>query len=164
MYFYKVTIFDKKFIIEFLVKVIIKKSNMQLTIIKKSDVLGVLASGLCLIHCIATPFIFVAQTCSASCCSVAPTWWSTIDYVFLGISFFAIYWSVQNTSKNWIKYALWINWVVLLFVILNEKIGVIHIDELAVYVPALCLVGLHLYNQKYCQCNDRKSRFNKNNI
>jgi hypothetical protein len=108
MYFYKVMIFDKKFIIEFLVKVIIKKSNMQLTIIKKSDVLGVLASGLCLIHCIATPFIFVAQTCSASCCSVAPTWWSTIDYVFLGISFFAIYWSVQNTSKNWIKYALWI--------------------------------------------------------
>jgi hypothetical protein len=26
------------------------------------DILGACASGLCLIHCIATPFLFVAQT------------------------------------------------------------------------------------------------------
>ncbi len=125
---------------------------MQSTAIKKSDTLGAFASGLCLIHCIATPFIFIAQTCSASCCSGAPTWWSMMDYLFLGISFFAIYWSVQNTSKNWIKYALWTSWSVLLFVILNEKIELIHLAEQAIYTPALALVGFHLYNRKYCQC------------
>jgi len=119
----------------------------------QSDNLGALASGLCLIHCIATPFIFVAHTCSASC-SGAPIWWSAIDYIFIGISFLAIYWSAQTTSKNWVKYALWTGWTILLFMIVNERVNWIHLLELAIYIPALSLVGLHLYNLKYCQCKE----------
>ena len=119
----------------------------------KSDNLGAFASGLCLIHCIATPFIFVAHTCSASC-SGAPTWWSIVDYVFIAVSFLAIYWSVQTTSKDWVKYSLWASWAILLFVIINERLELISLMEQAIYVPALSLITLHLYNQKYCQCTD----------
>lgn len=122
------------------------------TTIPKSDIIGAVASGLCLIHCLATPFIFVAHTCSASCSSASPVWWSAIDYLFIGISFLAVYWSARTTSKHWVKYALWMSWVALLFVIINEKANWIHLVAGTIYIPALGLVVLHLYNRKYCQC------------
>ena len=34
----------------------------------KQDYIGAVASALCLLHCIATPFLFVAKACSAACC------------------------------------------------------------------------------------------------
>lgn len=119
-----------------------------------SDLIGALASGLCLIHCIATPFIFLAQTCSAICCDTAPVWWATIDFLFIGISLFAVYWSTKKSSKLWIKYALWISWALLCLMILNEKIQLLDLPELSIYIPALALVILHLYNRKYCKCKD----------
>ena len=122
------------------------------TTIKKSDTVGAVASGLCLVHCIITPFIFIAQTCSVTCCTGTPIWWRAIDYLFLGIAFFAIYWSVQTTTKNWMKYALWGSWIALLFVIVNEKVNLVQLAQQAIYLPALGLVSLHLYNRKYCQC------------
>ena len=75
-----------------------------------SDLIGALASTLCTIHCLATPFIFLASTCARDCCNGAPTWWLWIDYGFLIISFFAVYQSTKTTSKYWIKPALWICW------------------------------------------------------
>jgi len=119
-----------------------------------SDFIGAFASGLCLIHCIATPFIFIAQTCSATCCVEAPKWWTAIDILFIGISFFAVYWSAKNSSKSWMVNALWMSWIGLCFVILNEKLQLLSLPESIIYVPAVALVGLHLYNKKYCQCKD----------
>lgn len=115
-----------------------------------SDPIGAMASSLCLIHCIATPFIFIAQPLAAE--EAAPTWWKSLDYVFLCISFFAVYWSVRKTSKSWMKYALWISWVVLTGAILNEKLELFHLTEFSVYIPATALIILHFYNRKYCQC------------
>ena len=53
----------------------------------KSDALGAIASGLCILHCLATPFFFIASACSLSCCNNAPLWWQWMDYVFLGFRF-----------------------------------------------------------------------------
>ena len=58
-------------------------SNSNLTY----DKIGVISSTLCMIHCIITPFIFLAKACSISCCSDGPVLWQIIDYLFLGISF-----------------------------------------------------------------------------
>lgn len=123
---------------------------------QKPDSIGAMASTLCLIHCIATPFIFIAQSCSMTCCSGVPTWWTFIDYFFLVISFFAIYRSTQTTSKNWIKPSLWISWFLLFIVIVNEKMAWFSLHEDFIYVPAIVLISLHLYNKKYCQCNLNK--------
>ena len=117
-----------------------------------SDITGAMASGLCLIHCIATPFIFIAQSCSATCCDSSPIWWQSIDYIFIGVSFFAVFWSVKHTSRRWMKTALWVSWIALSFVIINEKFELIYLPESITYLPALVLVGLHIYNKKYCQC------------
>ncbi len=118
----------------------------------KVDYLGALASFLCLIHCMATPLIFVAKACSLTCCEEAPVWWKAIDYLFLVISFFAILFAARESSKQWVKYSLGFTWSLLLVTIINETVGVIKMPEHLIYLPALLLVGLHLYNQKYCKC------------
>jgi len=64
---------------------------MTNTIKIHSDIIGIWSSGLCLIHCLATPFLFIAKSCSHTCCAASPTWWGTIDFIFLVISFIAIY-------------------------------------------------------------------------
>ncbi len=118
-----------------------------------SDFLGTIASSLCLLHCIATPLLFVIQPISVQT-EAAPFWWKSLDYLFLLISFFAVYQSAKKSSKVWMKYALWISWIVLTLAIFNEKIELFHLGELVVYIPAVSLIGLHLYNRKYCQCKD----------
>ncbi|MEM8582641.1 MAG: MerC domain-containing protein [Bacteroidota bacterium] len=121
----------------------------------KSDVVGALASGLCAVHCLSTPFLFVAQTCSVTgCCETSPGWWSMLDYLFIGITLVAVYFSSRNTSKSWIKYALYGSWAVLTLLIVNEKLELAPLSELWKYGAAFALVGLHLYNLKYCQCDD----------
>ncbi|WP_111684137.1 MerC domain-containing protein [Winogradskyella tangerina] len=120
---------------------------------KNSDLIGAFASGLCLLHCIATPFIFIAQTRAATY-NNPPVWWGLIDVLFIGISFFAVYWSAINTSKTWMKYALWISWAMLCLIISNEKIGLVFIPEFSIYIPSITLIGLHLYNKRYCKCKD----------
>jgi hypothetical protein len=120
---------------------------------QKTDLIGAIASTLCLAHCIATPFIFIAQSCSMVCCDSAPGWWGAIDYFFLVVSFFAIYRSTQTTSSNLIKPFLWLSWSVLFIIIMNEKRAWFPLSEQAIYFPALTLTVLHLYNKKYCQCN-----------
>ncbi len=122
----------------------------------KSDVLGAAASLLCAIHCLATPFLFVVQSCSvSSCCDSSPAWWSSIDYLFIAITFFAIYQSSKNTSRHWMKYGLFATWIVLSFLVLNEKIGFFHISELWKYLAACVLIVLHMYNLKFCQCAEQ---------
>ncbi|QDO94895.1 MerC domain-containing protein [Formosa sediminum] len=123
---------------------------------QKPDELGALVSTLCLIHCVATPFIFIVQSCAITACNETPIWWGVIDYFFLIISFFAIYRSAQTTTSTWIKPAFWCSWCVLFFVIINEKTTWFLIPENTIYIPALALIGLHLYNRKYCQCNTDK--------
>lgn len=128
---------------------------MKLTL-QRPDTIGALASTLCMIHCIATPFIFITQAHAACCSSTTPSWWKWIDYLFLIISFFAVYRSTQTTSKKWIKSALWISWTALFAVIINEKIEFIHLPETITYIVASSLVILHLYNRKYCQCKNEE--------
>ncbi|GAA3514392.1 hypothetical protein GCM10022393_30410 [Aquimarina addita] len=120
----------------------------------KSDLIGALASVLCLVHCIATPLLFMAQAGMVENGEAHPKWWGVLDMIFLGISFIAIWWSVKTTSKNWMRNALWISWAVLASIILNEKMSLFPVVEQAIYVPSTILVLLHLYNRKYCNCRE----------
>lgn len=123
-------------------------------ILQKPDALGAIASTLCVVHCLATPLIFIAHTCGVGACNATPNWWSNLDYIFLLISFFAIKRSVKNTSKYFMKRALWLNWGILFMLVINEKIKYMALPETLTYVIALSLAVLHIYNMKYCQCNN----------
>ena len=120
----------------------------------RSDLIGTAASTLCLIHCLATPFLFILPTAFAGHGEGFPLWWGVLDLVFLVISFFAVWWSGKTTSRAWIRTSLWVCWAALTFIILNEKLEALPLSEAAIYIPSLGLIGLHLYNRKYCQCAD----------
>ena len=122
--------------------------------LNKSDSLGVFAGALCMLHCLATPFLFIAVAGSSTHGVDAPTWWLTINYLFLIISFIAVYRSVQTTSNRIMKPLFWLSWIVLAVVIVNEQVHFIHLAEVYSYLAASFLVGLHFYNQKYCKCDD----------
>ena len=89
----------------------------------KIDGIGAFVSALCMIHCLATPVFFIASACSASCCNLAPTWWQTLDYVFLFISVFAIFQSSKTSNNTRIITGLWISWLCLCFFIFNAWNG-----------------------------------------
>lgn len=131
----------------------------------KSDLLGSLASGICLIHCLATPFLFMAHLEVGHMHDAhghehghhhgaSPFWWQMIDVAFLAISFLAVFWSAKNSTKQWMKIALYASWAFLAMVIINEKLALFHWVEEIIYLPTLALIGLHLYNRRYCCEND----------
>ncbi|WP_299433247.1 MerC domain-containing protein [uncultured Maribacter sp.] len=128
---------------------------------QRSDILGTFASSLCLVHCVATPFLFMAQASSVTFSSGPPTWWKFMDYFFLAISFFAIYWATKTTTIKWIKPMLWSSWGALFAIILNEKLELFSLPEAIIYVPAIALVVLHLYNRKHCKCSTDKCCVNE---
>lgn len=151
MHLIKSTNFTKK------ITFILNISNIT----NKSDFLGIIASSLCLVHCLVTPFIFIAQGVSLIH-EEHPLWWSSLDIVFLVISFIAIRWSTRTTTNVIVKYALWISWALLLGVIVNEKLHIIPLAEEVIYFVTLLLVGLHFYNRNYCRCKDSKCCVDKN--
>ena len=120
-------------------------------ITEKSNSIGAIASLVCLIHCLATPFLFIAKL-SDSCCEASPTWWTGLDYLFLVIAFFAVYQSTRLTTNKKIAIGLWVSLSLLFFVIINEKVQLLYLPENAIYVPTLSLIFLHIYNRKFCRC------------
>lgn len=53
---------------------------------------------------------------------------------------------------------LWILWLLLSLLILNEKIELFKLPEIMTYVTAISLALVHGYNLKYCQCNSEKEQ------
>ena len=116
-----------------------------------SDKIGVLASITCMVHCAITPLIFIAQICSQSCCSQAPLWWRSLDYVFLVVTFFAILQTNKKINSINLQYLFWFCWVLLTLSILNESLILVNITHHVKYIPALAIVCLHIYNIRNCR-------------
>ncbi len=124
---------------------------MKLTI-STPDSLGIIAGSLCMLHCMATPFLFVLMA-GLSGTEAAAGWWISFNYFFLLIAFFAVYRSVKTTSRSFMKPLFLISWVALAFVMINEQFVWLELAELFSYLMALLLIALHLYNRKYCRCS-----------
>ena len=136
-------------------------NNFQLSppkVASTSDIWGALASFICLVHCLLTPFLFLAhtQTHSGHHHESGPIWWGVIDYLFLAISLVAISYSAKKTSLKWMPFALYLGWGLLALIILSEKFHLFHIAHEWIYFPALGLVFLHLYNRRHSNCEDEQ--------
>ena len=116
------------------------------------DNIGATFSTLCVIHCFATPFLFITQ----SYILVVPGWWQALNYVFLLLSFFAVYKTSQNSSNQIVKILLYIFWGILATLLISEEFELFHLPEFITYSTGLTLAGLHIYNKKYCQCDDEE--------
>ena len=123
--------------------------------LKHADTIGAINSSLCVAHCFATPFLFLTQAQTSLVeLSTVPLWWQFLNYVFIVISFFAVSRTVKNSSNQLVKSLLWVSWVFLSALILNEEFEIMHIPELLTYFAGISLASLHIYNLKYCQCED----------
>lgn len=117
------------------------------------DYLGAIGSTLCMIHCIATPFIFAAQaTISSTCSEISPTWWKMVDVLFLVITFFAVYYSSRSTTLKWAPFLFYFLWTFLALLVFNNFVHVINVPHSLMYIPAISLSVLHLYNLRRCRC------------
>lgn len=123
---------------------------------QNTDQIGSIVSILCMLHCVATPYLLLSYTASSVLVQhvESPVWWGYIDSILLILSVVAIYWSSKNSNSNWIIAGLYFNWIFITLLILNEKIELILLAEWLIYIPALSLVALHQYNSKYCACYD----------
>ena len=119
-----------------------------------SDHLGILTNVACMLHCLATPLLFVTQAQVSTLTLEVPFFWIFINYLFLFVSLAAISRSVQNSSNSYVKIFLISTWIFLGFFILNENFEIFNIPELFTYLAAITLSALHLYNLKYCSCKD----------
>ena len=120
--------------------------------IENNDIYGIIVCTLCVLHCYATPLIFFSVAASNDNNISPPFLWKNLDYLFLAISLFIVYYSAKNTTKPIMKYILGISWLVLFLVISNEKINFFHIPELVTYITSINLAVVHLYNYRYCRC------------
>ena len=109
------------------------------------DNLGATFSSLCVIHCFATPFLFITQ----SYLLVVPGWWQALNYLFLSISFFAVYKTSKNSSSQMVKTLLYLFWSILAMLLISEEFELFHLPEFITYIIGLSLAGLHIYNKRY---------------
>jgi hypothetical protein len=70
-----------------------------------------------------------------------PGWWELLDYVFLVVSFLAVYHSAGHTGSRYIKLSLWIFW---LFLAASVILGS-NMHWLA-YIASAGLVATHFLN------------------
>ena len=129
--------------------------------LRKPDTIGAIVSTLCVVHCLLTPLLFVAQSYTATHSHEAPFWWKNLDYLFILISIIAVYESTKKSTNKLIKAGLWMSWIILFLLILNEKLVWIEFDEIITYAVALTLSMLHIYNLNYCQCETENCCNNK---
>ena len=114
----------------------------------KSDFLGAFFSLLCLRHCILTPIIFISGCAATVSTSHSPSelFWGSFDYLFIIVSLIAVFFSSKNSKSVYIKYALWLCWAILSFYLINEKIHLLELNEITLYISASYLAILHSYN------------------
>ena len=138
-----------------IIAIIFKLRRMNRASLLPFDSIGIIASTLCAIHCILTPFIFIVKACTATCCSDAPPWWLMIDYLFLLISFLAIFFISKNLTIKWLQIAFWVSWFLLLFSILNNSLDIFPIiSHNFIYIPSSAIIILHFYNLQFCKCQN----------
>ena len=63
---------------------------MVSSVLKNSDIFGATSSSLCLAHCVLTPLLFLSPI----------WWWSSLNILFISVSFIAVYNSVKKTSRK----------------------------------------------------------------
>ncbi len=108
----------------------------------KSDLLGILASSLCLIHCLIGPIVVLLGYSF-----MEPDGWHIWDFIFLMISAIAIFTASRNHTPSWIKKGLWISFAVLSMAIFFSHDNLLF--NVISWIAAAGLVVFHVFNIRH---------------
>jgi len=120
-----------------------------------SNLLGAAASGLCAVHCAATPLLFAAKPVLEHAAgghdhAHGSPLWAAFDYIFLVLSFVAVWYSTRHTDHRKLKWVLWISWTVFAVGLLSEPFDLTYGSWL-MYGGSIALVVAHLKNFQHCR-------------
>lgn len=122
-----------------------------------SNLLGAAASGLCAVHCAATPLLFAAKPMLEHAAgdhghahAHGSPLWAAFDYIFLALSFVAVWYSVRHTNHRDLKRVLWASWGVFAAGILFEAFHLLY-GHWLMYSGSIVLVIAHLKNFQHCR-------------
>jgi hypothetical protein len=104
-----------------------------------SDKVGIASAVICTVHCLIVPVFFLLKFSSVG--SVLPSWWDNLDYLFLFISFIAVYHAASHAVGKVIKLSLWLFWMCLAIAIIFE-----HRLHWMAYVASTGLIATHVAN------------------
>lgn len=108
---------------------------------ERSDIMGIVSSGLCILHCLAFPMFLAATGNSTSWLDHS---FHGLDYLFVILALVAIYFSTRNLNRLWLQAAMWASGslfaVMVLFHTYSAAFRVVGL------VASLLLVMLHLIN------------------
>jgi hypothetical protein len=114
---------------------------MNNTKINKADLIGILSSSICLVHCVATPLLiafgagFITNP--------------FFKYLFLIISFVSIFKATENITSTNISLLLWISfWGFLFSTLFQEEYEWLHYSG---YLFAILIIIGHILNIKHCR-------------
>ena len=68
-----------------------------------SDHIGVFTTVTCMLHCLATPLLFITQAQASTISQEVPFFWQSLNYLFIIISLAAITRSIQNSTNLYVK-------------------------------------------------------------
>ena len=108
-----------------------------------SDKAGITSALLCTVHCLVVPVFFLAKFwwTDGNTTIHLPSWWEKLDFIFLLVSFIAVYHSAAHTPSKEIKISLWTFWTILATAIVFATT----LHWLA-YIASAGLITTHLMN------------------
>ncbi|MEM7511212.1 MAG: MerC domain-containing protein [Bacteroidota bacterium] len=120
---------------------------------QRADLAGVIASGLCIIHCILTPVIVVSLPfLSHQHGDHYHGHWAGLDSLFVLLSLIAVFFASRDTHKPGIGIALWLSWAAFAIGIFLHMWH-IEVGEIISYIGSFALIITHLVNLRYHKLN-----------
>lgn len=113
---------------------------------KNADLIGLTSSFLCIVHCLVFPVLVALSYFTVS--TEVFEHWHALDYIFIGLSFFAVRFAVSRTSKSTMRIAFWATFLIFSAALLaHEMFPWMLLVSLA---ASLVLMVLHLINHRTC--------------
>ncbi len=117
--------------------------------INKADIIGILSSSICLVHCIATPFLIIY--------GIGFMTNPIFKYLFLILSFVSIFKATENVQHTKIAALLWVSfWGFLFSNLFHEEYH--WLDYFEYLFAGLIIIG-HILNIKYCKQCPQKAKY-----
>lgn len=110
---------------------------------KNADTIGIISSFLCLVHCIALPVLISVQPVLIGFIAEDLHF---LEYIFLGLSFVAVYFATRNTSRTISILFYIVLSAFTLGIVLEETLGWM---KYLGYIGSVGLILTHIYNIRY---------------
>lgn len=111
-----------------------------------SDYLGLISSTLCLIHCLALPFLVVFF--GEALHSIEHL--EFLDWIFAAISLYAAYDSIKKTSSKYLKLSFVLGWIFFIIGIIFHENSIL---SYSLHIGSLILIVSHIMNYKLYRKN-----------